>query len=66
MITENVYKIIKDKACRDTNMERLDTILDEIKDRVKHDTGILTKFVDILRREFYRNDLADEIMSKLN
>ena len=47
-------------------MERLDTILDEIKDRVKHDTGILTKFVDILRREFYRNDLADEIMSKLN
>ena len=66
MITENVYKIIKDKACRDTNMERLDTILDEIKDRVKHDTGILTKFVDILREEFYRNDLADKIMSKLN
>ena len=66
MITENVYKIIKDKACRDTNMERLDTILDEIKDRVKYDTSILTKFVDILREEFYRNDLADKIMSKLN
>ena len=66
MITENVYKIIKDKACRDTNMDRLETILDEIKDRVKYDTGILTKFVDILRKEFYRNDLADEIMSKLN
>lgn len=66
MITENVYKIIKDKACRDTNMERLDTILDEIKDHVKYDTSILTKFVDILREEFYRNDLADKIMSKLN
>ena len=47
-------------------MERLDTILDEIKDRVKYDTSILTKFVDILREEFYRNDLADKIMSKLN
>ena len=62
VISENVYKKVKEK---DSNEERLETILDEIKDRVKLDAGILTKFVDTLRVKFNRNDLADEIMSKL-
>ena len=65
VISEDVYKRVKDEACRDTNKKRRDIILDEIKDRVKHDASILTKFVDILRGKFNRNDLADEIMSKL-
>ena len=65
VISEDVYKRVKDKACRDTDKERRDIILDQIKDLVKHDVGILTKFVDILRVKFNRNDLADEIMSKL-
>ena len=64
VISEDVYKRVKDKSCRDTDKERRDIILDEIKDCVKHDPGILTKFVDILRVKFKRNDLADEIMSK--
>ena len=66
IISENVYKRVKDEACRDTNEKRRDIILDEVKDRVKHDAGILTKFVDILRKKLNRGDIADKIMSKLN
>ena len=66
VISEDVYKRVKDKSSRDTNEERLETILDDIKDRVKYDAGILTKFVDILREKLNRNDLADEIMSYTN
>ena len=66
IISENIYKKVKDKACRDTNEERLETILDDMKDRVKHDAGILTKFVDTLREKLKRGDIADKIMSKLN
>ena len=66
VISEDVYKKVKDKVSRDTNEERLDTILDELKDRVKHNPGIFTKFLDILREKLNRNDLADEIMSYIN
>ena len=66
VISEDVYKRVKDKSSRDTNEERLETILDDIRDRVKYDAGILTKFVDILREKLNRNDLADEIMSYTN
>ena len=66
VISENVYKRVKDEACRDTDEKRRDIILDELKDRVKHDAGSLTKFVDILREKLNRDDIADEIMSKLN
>ena len=66
IISEDVYKKVKDKVSRDTNEDRLETILDDIRDRVKHNPGILTKFVDVLREELNRNDLADEIMSYTN
>ena len=66
VISENVYKRVKDPASRDTNEQRLETILDEIKDLVKHDASILTKFVNVLREKLHRYDLADKIMSKLN
>ena len=66
IISENVYRRVRDKACRDTNEERLETILDDIKDRIKHDASILTKFVDILREKLNRGDIADKIISKLN
>ena len=65
MISDDFYKKIKDKASRDSSKERLDTILDEIKDRVKHDAGILNKFVNILRKGLDRNDLADKIIIKV-
>ena len=66
IISENVYRRVRDTACRDTNEQRLEIILDEIKDLVKHDAGILTKFVNIFREKLNRNDLADKIMAKLN
>ena len=63
IISENVYKRVKDTASRDTNQERLDFIIDDIKDHVKYDASILTTFVDILR-DLNRKDLADKILSK--
>ena len=66
VISEDVYKKVKDKACRDTNEDCLETILDDIKDRVKYDVGTLTIFVEILRENLKRNDLADKIMSYTN
>ena len=65
IISEDFYRRIRDKACRSTNEERLENILDEITDLVNLDAGILTKFVDILREKLDRNDLADKVMSKL-
>ena len=35
VISENVYKRVRDMACRDTNEQRLEIILDDIKDRVR-------------------------------
>ena len=61
-----MFTRIRDRTFRDTNEQRLDIILDELKDHVKHNAGIFSKFVDILRENFHRNDLADEIMSKLH
>ena len=66
IISEDVYKRVKDKVSRDTNEDRLETILDDIRDRVKYDVGTLTVFVEILRKNLKRNDLADEIMSYTN
>ena len=66
IISEDVFKRVKDPACRDTNDQRRQYILDDIMDRVKRDADTFTKFVNILRKKFKRDDLADEIMSNLN
>ena len=63
IIPENFYKGVRDRAYRDSNEERLELILDEIKDHVKYNAGILTEFVHILR-DLNRQDLADHILSK--
>ena len=63
IISVDVYKRVKDRSTRDTNADRLDIILDFIKDRVKYDVSIFTKFVDILK-DLNRQDLADTITSK--
>ena len=65
IISEDVYKIVKDKKTGYTSTDRLDYILDDLKDRVKHDASAFTFFLDILRDDsFNRQDLADKIMSK--
>ena len=65
IISEAVYKIVKDKKTGDASTDRLDYILDDLKDRVKHNTSTFMIFVDILRDDsIKRQDLADKIMSK--
>ena len=65
IISDDFYKKIKDKASRDTREDRLDAILDEIKDRVKHNPDILIEFVKILRMDLNREDLANKIINKV-
>ena len=65
IISEDVYKIVKDKKTRDTNADRLDYILDDLKDRVKYSSSAFIIFLDILRHDsLNQQDLADKIMSK--
>ena len=67
IISEIVYRNVRDKTSGRTNEERLETILDDLRSRIERDADILMTFVNILRddHDFKRNDLADEIMSKL-
>ena len=65
VISENIYKKVKDKETRETSSDRLDRILDDLKDHVKHNASIFTTFLDILRDDSLKQrDLADIIMSK--
>ena len=65
IISEDVYKIVKDKKTGDTSTDRLDYILDDLKDHVKHNVSTFMIFLDILRDDgLNRQDLADKIMSK--
>ena len=48
------------------NEEHLETILDDLRSRTEHDPNVLMILVSILRDDFSRKDLADEIMSKLS
>ena len=65
VISENVYKIVKDKKTGDTSTDRLELILDDLKDHVKHNANTFMIFLDILRDDsLNRQDLADKIMSK--
>ena len=65
IISEDVYKIVKDKKTGDTSTDRLDYILDDLKDHVKHNASTFTIFLDILKDDSLDEcDLADIIMSK--
>ena len=65
VISENVYKIVKDKKTGATGAERLDLILDDVKDHVNLNAEAFKIFLDILRDDsLNRHDLADIIMSK--
>ena len=62
-VSESVYKRVRDRECRDTREERLENILDEVRDRVKHDDTVFRTFLDILC-DLSQKDLADKIMAK--
>ena len=65
IISEKVYKHVRDKTCSDTSVERLEFILDNLRSCVKQDANILMTFVDILRDDLKQNELSKKIMSKL-
>ena len=65
IISKNVYKIVKDKKTGDTNADRLDNILDDLKDHVKYNSSAFIIFLNILKDDsLNQQDLADKIMSK--
>ena len=65
VISENVYKIVKDQKTGATSTERLDLILDDLKDHVKDNVNAFQIFLDILRDDsLNQQDLADKIISK--
>ena len=63
VISETENKRIKDNRTRDSEEERRETILDYVKDRIKHNADIFTTFLEILK-DLDRSDLADKIMAK--
>ena len=62
IMADSVYDRVRDKASRDTNEERLEAILRDLRSRVKNDASILMTFVDILRVDLNRQDLADKVI----
>ena len=63
VISENLYKKVRDKETRDSKEERIEEILDDLRDRIKHDPNVLTKFLSTLK-VLDRNDLAVIIDTK--
>ena len=57
VISESVYKKVKDRETRDTKEENIEEVLDDLRDRIKHDPNVLTKLLSTLK-ELSRNDLA--------
>ena len=63
VISESTYKRVRDKECRDTTEERLENILDDLKDQIKHDSSVFGTFLNVLNN-ISRDDLADIIITK--
>ena len=57
VISESVYKKVRDKETRDSKEERIEEILDDLRDRIKHDPNVLTKFLSTLK-DIDRNDIS--------
>ena len=67
VISEEVYRTVKDKATGDSSQERLDLILDTLKDQIKYNDNVIVfkTFLYILKDDsLKRDELADIIISK--
>ena len=60
VISEIEYKRVRDNRTRDSEEERRETILDCVKDRIKHNADIFNTFLDVLR-DLGRADIADKL-----
>ena len=58
------YKRVKDSSTKESTMERRDMILEYVKDRIKLNADIFTTFLEVLKKDLGRGDLADKIMAK--
>ena len=65
IISEDVDKKVKDRHSGDSTKERMDYIIDELKDRISYDKdgSIFPTFLNILG-EMGRNDLVDKVEEK--
>ena len=63
IMSEDTYKRVRDNKTRDSNEDRLELILDDLKDRVTHKASIFTHFINILNG-FARHDLVRAILTK--
>ena len=63
IMSDNVYNRVRDTTSRDSNEERLEAILHDLRSRVENDASIMMTFVDILRVDLKRQDLADKVLS---
>ena len=63
VISEGTYRTVKDKKTGDSSQDRIELILDDIKDRVSQNCNILTYFLKILK-DLTHEDLADTIVQK--
>ena len=65
VISEKVYKIVRDPKTEATSTERLDQILDDLKDHVERNANAFQVFLYILRDDsLNQQELADKIISK--
>ena len=65
VISEGVYRTVKDRNSGANGTECLELILDDVKGRIKLDTNAFMTFLDILRGDsLNRQDLANKIMLK--
>ena len=63
IISEGTYRRVRDKKTGDSSEDRLELILDDIKDRVSHNVDILRSFLNILK-DLTHQDLAALIVLK--
>ena len=63
VISESIYKKVRDKKTGDSSEDRLELILDNIKDRITHNASILISFLSTLN-EMTHQDLAVSIVKK--
>ena len=63
VISEGTYRTVRDKKTGESSEDRLELILDDIKDRVSYNSNILTFFLNILN-DLTHHDLAVLIVKK--
>ena len=63
IISDSLYKRVRDKKTGDSSEDRLELVLDHLKDRITHNASILISFLNILN-DLKCQDLAASIVQK--